>query len=428
MTCTMINTLIETVGHTDPEVGRLMGLELERQQDHAELIASENYTSKAVLAAQGSILTNKYAEGYPGRRYYGGCMHVDGIEALAIDRAKALFGCDYVNVQPHSGSQANQAVYLALLKPGDTVLGMDLNAGGHLTHGCRVNLSGKWFNFVSYGVRETDFEIDFDHLEKMAQAHKPKMIIAGYSAYTRHLDFRRFREIADRVGAYLMVDMAHFAGLVAAGLHESPMPYADVVTSTTHKTLRGPRGGIILSHNPDLFKKFNAAVFPGLQGGPLLHVIAGKAVMLKEDATPAFKDYIQAVIHNTRTLGHVLMDRGYDLIGKGTDNHLILVDLRAKDLKGNVAEKMLERCGLTVNKNAIPFDETSPMITSGLRIGGAAMTTRGMGVEAFTQLGHFIADTLDALGAQGEAGMAEFVPAMAQKVHALCRQYPLYGA
>ena len=374
---------IDTLAIGDPEVAEAIEHELVRQQDQIEMIASENIVSSAVLQAQGSVLTNKYAEGYSGRRYYGGCEYVDVVETLAIERAKKLFNCEFVNVQPHSGAQANQAVFLALLSPNDTVLGMSLASGGHLTHGSAPNLSGKWFNAVQYGVSRQTGLIDFDEVRDLAKEHKPKMILAGASAYPRQIDFSKFREIADEVGALLMVDMAHISGLVATGLHPSPVPYADIVTSTTHKTLRAGRGGIILTNNVELGKKINSAVFPGLQGGPLMHAIAGKAVGFKEALEPEFKTYIQSVIDNAIRLGEVLKERGLDLVSDGTDTHLVLVDLRPKGLTGNITEVSLEAAGITCNKNGVPFDPEKPMVTSGVRLGTPAGTTRGFGLSEF---------------------------------------------
>ena len=396
-----------------------------RQQNQIELIASENIVSKAVLEAQGSILTNKYAEGYCGRRYYGGCEFVDIAENLAIERAKKLFGAQFVNVQPHSGAQANGAVQLALLQPGDTLMGMSLSAGGHLTHGASVALSGKWFNAVQYGVRKEDGLIDFEEVERLAKEHKPKLIIAGGSAYPRAIDFAKFRAIADEVGALLLVDMAHFAGLVAGGVHENPLKYADVVTTTTHKTLRGPRGGMILTNREDLAKKINSAVFPGLQGGPLMHVIAGKAVALGEALKPEFKEYAKSVVANAKVLGETLVGRGLNLVSGGTDTHLVLVDLRPKGLTGKLAEKSLERAGMTCNKNGIPFDPEKPTVTSGIRLGTPAGTTRGFGVEEFRTVANLIGDVLDGL-----AQNAEDNTAAEEKAHKtvldLCRRFPIY--
>ena len=407
----------------DKEIFAAIKQELRRQQNQIELIASENIVSKAVLEAQGSILTNKYAEGYPARRYYGGCEFVDIIENLAIERAKKLFNCKFANVQPHSGSQANTAVYLALLQPHDTILGMSLDAGGHLTHGSKVSISGKWLNSVSYGVRKEDGIIDYEQAAELAATYRPKLIIAGGSAYPRKIDFARFRSIADSVGAYLMVDMAHFAGLVAAGLLPSPLNYADVVTTTTHKTLRGPRGGMILTNNEDIAKKINSAVFPGAQGGPLEHVIAAKAVCFKEDLTPQFKKYAASVIENARVLGETLKKRGLELISGGTDTHLLLVDLRPKGLTGDVVAATLERANITCNKNAIPFDPQPPKITSGIRVGTPAGTTRGFGVAEFEQIGNWIGDIVDALA----AGTADDkVPEIKKQVEELCAKFPIY--
>lgn len=410
---------------SDPEIYEGIYKELTRQQNQIELIASENIVSKAVLEAQGSILTNKYAEGYCGRRYYGGCEFVDIAENLAIERAKKLFGAQFVNVQPHSGAQANGAVQLALLQPGDTLMGMSLSAGGHLTHGAPVALSGKWFNAVQYGVRKEDGLIDFEEVERLAKEHKPKLIIAGGSAYPRAIDFAKFRAIADEVGALLMVDMAHFAGLVAGGVHENPLKYADVVTTTTHKTLRGPRGGMILTNREDLAKKINSAVFPGLQGGPLMHVIAGKAVALGEALKPEFKEYAKSVVANAKVLGETLVGRGLNLVSGGTDTHLVLVDLRPKGLTGKLAEKSLERAGMTCNKNGIPFDPEKPTVTSGVRLGTPAGTTRGFGVEEFRTVANLIGDVLDGL-----AQNAEDNAAAEEKAHKtvldLCRRFPIY--
>ncbi len=414
------------LAEADPALYEALTGELQRQQDQIELIASENIVSKAVLEAQGSVLTNKYAEGYPGKRYYGGCEQVDIAEELALARVKELFGCDYANVQPHSGAQANGSVMLALVKPGETILGMSLAAGGHLTHGAPPALSGKWFNAVQYGVRRQDAQIDFDEVESLALEHKPKMIIAGGSAYPRIIDFAKFREIADKVGAYLMVDMAHFAGLVAAGVHPSPLPYADVVTSTTHKTLRGPRGGLILTNNPDLGKKFNSAVFPGLQGGPLMHVIAAKAVAFGEALKPEFKAYAQAVVDNAKVLADTLGAGGLDIVAGGTDTHLMLVDLRPKGLTGNIVERSLENAGITCNKNGIPFDPEKPAVTSGIRVGTPAATTRGFGTEEFKDVGRMIVEVLDGLAANREDNSAVESEVRA-KVSALCGRFPIYG-
>ena len=407
----------------DKEIFDAIERELHRQQNQIELIASENIVSRAVLEAQGSILTNKYAEGYCGTRYYGGCEFIDEVEALAIERAKKLFNCEYVNVQPHSGSQANTAVYLALLKPYDVILGMSLDAGGHLTHGSKVSISGKWLTSVQYGVRKEDGLIDFDEVERLAEENKPRLIIAGGSAYPRQIDFARFRKIADKVGAYLMVDMAHFAGLVAGGVHPNPLEWADVVTTTTHKTLRGPRGGMILTNNEEIAKKVNSAIFPGSQGGPLEHVIAGKAVCFKEDLTPEFKAYAAQVVKNAEVLGETLKKRGLDLVSGGTDTHLLLVDLRPKGLTGDVTEKALEAAHMTCNKNAIPFDPMPPKVTSGIRVGTPAGTTRGFKEREFELIGNWIGDVIDALA----AGNADKVIAETrEKVVALCAQFPIY--
>jgi len=414
-----------TLAESDPEIAAAIGKELGRQRDQIELIASENIVSRAVLEAQGSVLTNKYAEGYPGRRYYGGCEFVDIAEQVAIDRAKRLFDCNFANVQAHSGSQANQAVMLALLKPGDTIMGMSLAAGGHLTHGAPPNLSGKWFRAVPYGVRREDAQIDFDEVERLAKAEKPKLIIAGGSAYPRIIDFARFRRIADDVGAYLMVDMAHFAGLVAGGVHPSPLPHAHVVTTTTHKTMRGPRGGMILCNDEEIGKKINSAIFPGLQGGPLMHVIAAKAVMLGEALKPEFKVYARAVAENAKILAASLVERGLAIVSGGTDTHLMLVDLRPKQLTGKVAEIALERAGITCNKNGIPFDPEKPTVTSGVRLGSPAGTTRGFGPVEFRQIGALIADVLDGLHANGENNQ-DVEAAVRRKVEALCTAFPVY--
>ncbi|XVJ98584.1 serine hydroxymethyltransferase (plasmid) [Burkholderia vietnamiensis] len=403
-----------------------IALELRRQQTQIELIASENIVSAAVMEAQGTVLTNKYAEGYPSKRYYGGCEHADRVEALAIDRVKALFDAEFANVQPHSGAQANGAVMLALVKPGDTVMGMSLDAGGHLTHGARPALSGKWFNAVQYGVSPDTYRIDYDQVRRLAETHRPKLIIAGYSAYPRALDFAAFRDIADSVGALLMVDMAHIAGIVAAGRHENPVQYADVVTSTTHKTLRGPRGGFILTNNGDIAKKINSAVFPGLQGGPLMHVIAGKAVAFGEALRPEFTAYIDQVLRNAQALGNVLKSGGLSLVTGGTDNHLLLVDLRSKHLTGTQAEKALERAGITCNKNGIPFDTENPTVTSGIRLGTPAGTTRGFGTAQFEQIGEMILEVLSAL--EHEPGGDEQVErAVRSRVRDLCNQFPIYS-
>ncbi len=414
------------LSESDEAVEQAAQEEFHRQNTQIELIASENIVSKAVMQAQGTVLTNKYAEGYPGRRYYGGCEFVDKAEALAIERAKQLFGCEYVNVQPHSGAQANGAVFMALLQPGDTILGMSLDAGGHLTHGARPAQSGKWFNAVQYGVSQETQRIDYDAVEALAVEVQPKLIIAGGSAIPREIDFARFRQIADKVGAYLMVDMAHIAGLVATGAHPSPMSHAHVVTTTTHKTLRGPRGGMILSNDLELGKKFNSAVFPGLQGGPLMHVIAAKAVAFGEALQPEFKTYIQQVVDNARALASVMVERGCDIVTGGTDTHLMLVDLRPKGLKGNQVEEALERAGITCNKNGIPFDPEKPMVTSGIRLGTPAGTTRGFGEEEFRLIGHLISDVLDGLVANPEGDAAVEANVKAQ-VEALCLRFPLYN-
>jgi glycine hydroxymethyltransferase len=410
----------------DPEIFGAIENELHRQQTEIELIASENIVSRAVLEAAGTLLTNKYAEGYPGKRYYGGCQYVDVVEQLAIDRAKRLFNCAFANVQPHSGSQANQSVMLALIKPGDTIMGLSLAAGGHLTHGAPPNLSGKWFHAVQYGVRPDDHRIDYDEVEKLAREHKPALIITGGSAYPRIIDFARFRAIADSVGAYLMVDMAHFAGLVAAGVHPSPLPHAHVVTTTTHKTLRGPRAGMVLSNDEELGKKINSATFPGLQGGPLMHIIAAKAVAFKEALAPDFKLYAQSVIDNAKALGETLVKGGVALVSGGTDTHLILVDLRPKKLTGNAAEAALERANITCNKNGVPFDPEKPMITSGIRLGSPAGTTRGFGIAEFQQVGNMIIEVLDGLAAHGDAGNSAVEANVKKRAIALCERYPIY--
>jgi glycine hydroxymethyltransferase len=415
-----------SLAEADPEIARAVELELGRQRDEIELIASENIVSRAVLEAQGSVMTNKYAEGYPGRRYYGGCQFVDIAENLAIERVTRLFGCKFANVQPNSGSQANQAVFLALLQPGDSFMGLDLAAGGHLTHGSPVNMSGKWFKTVSYGVDEKTHRIDMDAVEAAAKAHKPKLIIAGGSAYARHWDFARFRAIADAVGAYLLVDMAHFAGLVAGGAHPSPFPHAHVVTTTTHKTLRGPRGGLILTNDEDLAKKLNSAIFPGLQGGPLMHVIAAKAVAFGEALCPDFKLYAQAIVDNAKSLASALNARGYDLVTGGTDNHLMLVDLRSKKLTGKAAEAALGRAHITCNKNGVPFDPEKPFVTSGVRLGTPAATSRGFGVAEFREVGEMVADALDGLAANGEAGNGAVETRVKERVSALTARFPIY--
>ncbi|BAU39073.1 serine hydroxymethyltransferase [Acetobacter pasteurianus] len=416
-----------SLAQTDPDVAAAIEGELKRQQEGIELIASENMASEAVLQAQGSVLTNKYAEGYPGRRYYGGCVEVDKVENLAIDRVKTLFGAAFANVQPHSGANANQAAFMAMGKPGDTVLGMSLAAGGHLTHGAAPNYSGKWFNSVQYGVRQQDGMLDYEEMERLAREHKPSIIVAGGSAYPRIIDFARFRRIADEVGAFLMVDMAHFAGLVAAGLYPNPLEYAHIVTSTTHKTLRGPRGGLILTNDEALAKKINSAVFPGLQGGPLMHVIAGKAVAFGEALRPEFKEYQKAVQKNAAVLAEVLVERGFDIVTGGTDSHLLLVDLRPKKVTGKAAEQALERAGITANKNAIPFDPEKPAITSGVRLGSPAATARGFREEEFRQIGEMIDEVLTALAASGGEGNSEVENAVHERVKALCAKFPIYS-
>ena len=416
----MADFFLTPLAAADPDLSAAIGGELDRQRDQIELIASENIVSRAVLEAQGSVLTNKYAEGYPGRRYYGGCEWVDRAERLAIERAKRLFGAAYVNVQPHSGAQANQAAFMALCKPGDTVLGMSLAAGGHLTHGAAPNLSGKWFDAVQYGVRRQDSRIDYDEVARLADERRPQLIIAGGSAYPREIDFRLFREIADSCGAKFMVDMAHFAGLVAAGVHPSPLPWADIVTTTTHKTLRGPRGGMILSNDDSLGRRIDSAVFPGLQGGPLMHAIAAKAVAFGEALKPEFRDYAEAVVANARALAETLQEGGLEIVSGGTDTHLLLVDLRPLGLTGNVAEKALERALITCNKNGIPFDPEKPTVTSGLRLGSPAATTRGFDEEAFCEVGRLIVEVLKG----GEAAEAK----VAAKVEALLARFPIYGA
>jgi glycine hydroxymethyltransferase len=414
----------ERLATSDPEVAAAIAGELARQQSQIELIASENIVSAAVLEAQGSVLTNKYAEGYPGRRYYGGCAYVDIAERLAIERAKKLFRCAFANVQPHSGAQANQAVFLALLNPGDTILGMSLAAGGHLTHGARPNMSGKWFNAVSYGVRRDDARIDFDEVERLAREHRPRLIIAGGSAYPRIIDFARFRAIADAVDAHLMVDMAHFAGLVAGGVHPSPLPHADVVTTTTHKTLRGPRGGMILADDPEIGRRINSAVFPGLQGGPLMHVIAAKAVALGEALQPGFARYSTAVVDNARVLAATLAQAGLAIVSGGTDTHLLLVDLRPLGLTGRDAEISLERAGITCNKNGIPFDPEKPTVTSGIRLGSPAATSRGFGAAEFRAVGQMIVEVLHGLARGGDNGATE--AHVRKQVHSLCGRFPIY--
>ena len=415
------------LAETDPELAAAIRHEFDRQQDGIELIASENIVSAAVLEAQGSVLTNKYAEGYPGRRYYGGCVYVDVAENLAIERARQLFGCAFANVQPHSGAQANQAVFLALVQPGDTVLGMSLAAGGHLTHGAAPNLSGKWFRPVQYGVRKDDGLLDYEELEHLARTEKPKLIIAGGSAYPRFIDFARIRKVADEVGAFFMVDMAHFAGLVAAGLFPSPLTHAHVVTTTTHKTLRGPRGGMILTNDLDLGKKINSAVFPGLQGGPLMHVIAGKAAAFGEALRPEFRAYQRAVADNARALAATLVAQGLAIVTGGTDSHLMLVDLRPKHVTGKAAEASLERAHITANKNAIPFDPEKPAITSGIRLGTPAGTTRGFGIAEFQSIGQMIGEVLDGLSRSNDGANAAAEQAVKRRVLDLCARFPIYA-
>jgi len=421
------NFFSATLAETDPEIAEAIRNELGRQQHEIELIASENIVSKAVLEAQGSIMTNKYAEGYPGKRYYGGCQYVDVAETLAIERAKKLFGAGFANVQPNSGSQMNQAVFLALLKPGDTFMGLDLNSGGHLTHGSPVNMSGKWFNVVSYGVRRDDHLLDMEAVERLAHEHKPKLILAGGTAYSRVWDWQRFREIADSIGAYLMVDMAHIAGLVAGGVHPSPVPHAHVTTTTTHKSLRGPRGGMILSNDEEIAKKLNSAVFPGLQGGPLMHVIAAKAVALKEALQPEFKSYARQVVNNAKALSATLIEHGLDVVSGGTDNHLMLVDLRPKNATGKRAEAALGRANITCNKNGIPFDPEKPFVTSGVRLGTPAGTTRGFGEAEFRLIGEYIVEVLDGLReANSDEGNAVVEARVRDKVRALTARFPIY--
>jgi glycine hydroxymethyltransferase len=415
-----------TLSESDPEIAEAIKLELSRQRDDIELIASENIVSRAVLEAQGSVLTNKYAEGLPGKRYYGGCQFVDIAERLAIERACRLFGCSFANVQPHSGASANAEVFMALMQPGDTFMGLNLAAGGHLTHGSPVNLSGRWFKVVPYSVRRDDHLIDMDEVETLAKQHRPKVIIAGGSAYPRIIDFRRFRQIADEVGAYLVVDMAHFAGLVAGGAHPSPLPHAHVVTTTTHKTLRGPRGGAILSNDEELAKKLNAAVFPGMQGGPLMHVIAAKAVAFGEALRPSFRLYAKNVVENARALAETLKACGLDIVSGGTDTHLMLVDLRKKRLTGKVAEAALGRARITCNKNGIPFDPQKPTITSGVRLGTPAGTTRGFGIAEFRQIGDMIAEVLDALAKSGAEQDAQAEQQVAEKIKRLVGRFPIY--
>ena len=420
----MFDRAIHSLAAIDPEINAAIEAEVLRQEEHIELIASENYTSPAVMAAQGSQLTNKYAEGYPGKRYYGGCEHVDVVEQLAIDRAKQLFGAEFANVQPNSGSQANQAVFFGLLQPGDTIMGLSLAEGGHLTHGMPLNMSGKWFKVVSYGLNAQE-DIDYDAMERLAHEHRPKLIIAGFSAYPRTLDWARFRAIADAVGALLMVDMAHVAGLVAAGVYPSPVPHAHVTTSTTHKTLRGPRGGVILSNDEEIAKKINSAVFPGAQGGPLMHVIAAKAVAFGEALQPAFQAYARQVVANAQALGETLRAGGLDLVTGGTDNHLLLVDLRPLGLKGNQTEVALERAGITCNKNGIPFDTEKPTVTSGIRVGTAAITTRGLKEDDCREVGRLILDVLQALR-RDPAGDAQVEMLVREQVQTLMSRFPIY--
>jgi glycine hydroxymethyltransferase len=415
-----------SLAESDPELHSAIANELKRQQYEIELIASENIVSRAVLEAAGSVLTNKYAEGYPAKRYYGGCQYVDVAEELAIARAKRLFGCDFANVQPHSGSQANQGVFLALAQPGDVILGLSLASGGHLTHGAAPNMSGKWFKAVQYGVRREDALIDFDEVERLAHEHKPRIIIAGGSAYPRTIDFARFRQIADSVGAIFMVDMAHFAGLVAAGVHPSPFPHAHVVTTTTHKTLRGPRGGLILTNDETIAKRINSAIFPGLQGGPLMHIIAAKAVAFGEALAPSFKVYAQNVAANAKALGEAIIAGGYGLVSGGTDTHLILADLRPKGLTGKVAEIALGRANITCNKNAVPFDEQKPTITSGVRLGSPAGTTRGFDREEFRQIGRMICEVLDGLVKNGDEGNSQVEERVKREAIELCERFPIY--
>ncbi|KJW02196.1 serine hydroxymethyltransferase family protein [Rickettsia endosymbiont of Ixodes pacificus] len=420
-----MNIFNNNLHETDKEIDEIIRHEKLRQSSVIELIASENFVSPAVLEAQGSILTNKYAEGYSGKRFYNGCEEVDKAENLAIERVKKLFNCKYANVQPHSGSQANQAVYLALLQPGDTILGMSLDSGGHLTHGAAPNMSSKWFNAVSYSVNKETYLIDYDEIERLVDLHKPKLLIAGFSAYPRNIDFARFREIADKVGAYFMADIAHIAGLVATGEHQSPIPYAHIVTSTTHKTLRGPRGGLILSNDEEIGKKINSALFPGLQGGPLMHIIAAKAVAFLENLQPEYKNYIQQVISNAKALASSLQERGYDILTGGTDNHIVLVDLRKDGITGKLAANSLDRAGITCNKNAIPFDEASPFITSGIRLGTPACTTRGFKEKDFVLVGHMVADILD--GLKNNEDNSELEQKVLNEVTKLIKLFPFYG-
>ncbi|MFV0251319.1 MAG: serine hydroxymethyltransferase [Rickettsia aeschlimannii] len=420
-----MNIFNNNLHETDKEINEIIKHEKLRQSSVIELIASENFVSPAVFEAQGSLLTNKYAEGYPSKRFYNGCEEVDKAENLAIERVKKLFNCKYANVQPHSGSQANQAVYLALLQPGDTVLGMSLDSGGHLTHGAAPNMSGKWFNSVSYSVNKETYLIDYDEIERLADLHKPKLLIAGFSAYPRNIDFAKFREIVDKVGAYFMADIAHIAGLVATGEHQSPIPYAHAVTSTTHKTLRGPRGGLILSNDEEIGQKINSALFPGLQGGPLMHIIAAKAVAFLENLQPEYKSYIQQVISNAKALANSLQERGYDILTGGTDNHIVLVDLRKDGITGKFAANSLDRAGITCNKNAIPFDETSPFITSGIRLGTPACTTRGFKEKDFVLVGRMVADILD--GLKNNEDNSDLEQKVLNEVTKLIKLFPFYG-
>ncbi|AFC73478.1 serine hydroxymethyltransferase [Rickettsia montanensis] len=420
-----MNIFNNNLHETDKEINEIIKHEKLRQSSVIELIASENFVSPAVLESQGSLLTNKYAEGYPSKRFYNGCEEVDKAENLAIERVKKLFNCKYANVQPHSGSQANQAVYLALLQPGDTVLGMSLDSGGHLTHGAAPNMSGKWFNAVSYSVNKETYLIDYDEIERLADLHKPKLLIAGFSAYPRNIDFAKFREIVDKVGAYFMADIAHIAGLVATGEHQSPIPYAHAVTSTTHKTLRGPRGGLVLSNDEEIGQKINSALFPGLQGGPLMHIIAAKAVAFLENLQPEYKSYIQQVISNAKALASSLQERGYDILTGGTDNHIVLVDLRKDGITGKLAANSLDRAGITCNKNAIPFDETSPFITSGIRLGTPACTTRGFKEKDFVLVGHMVADILD--GLKNNEDNSDLEQKVLNEVTKLIKLFPFYG-
>jgi len=421
------NFFSASLAESDPEIAGAIKNELGRQQHEIELIASENIVSRAVLEAQGSIMTNKYAEGYPGKRYYGGCEFVDVAETLAIERAKELFGVEFANVQPNSGSQANQGVYQALVQPGDTILGMSLDAGGHLTHGAKPNQSGKWFNAVQYGLRKQDGRIDMDQVRQLAHEHKPKLLVAGFSAYSRFMDWAEFRAIADEVGALLFVDMAHVAGLVAGGVYPSPFPHAHVATTTTHKTLRGPRGGLILTNDEAIAKKINSAIFPGIQGGPLMHVIAAKAVAFKEALQPEFKAYAKQVVANAHILAETLVKGGVDIVSGGTDNHLMLVDLRPKGLTGKATEKALERAGITCNKNAVPFDPEKPAITSGIRLGTPAATARGFGEAEFKLVGELIIEVLDGLAANGEDNNSAIEAQVAVKVRELTNRFPIYG-